>query len=305
MTEPFLGSEALRAGRLTRHRLRSEFRSIYPDVYLRLTDPFTAVTRAKAAWLWTHRRGVVAGRSAAALHGAKWIDRRWPAEVVWANRRPPPGLRVWSDVLADDEVQILDGITVTTPERTALDIACRYPLERALPTLDALAHATQFKIAEVELLAERHKGRRGIRRARQTLDLVDGGAESPQETRIRLLVIKKGYPRPRTQIPVHDDYGGLIAELDMGWEEPKIAIDYEGDHHRRTRKEFNKGIRRHDAITEQGWDDIRVTALDTDGGVLARLAESWRRRVCGGGGREGLGFKRSLQQMWTGLRVAG
>lgn len=284
MTESFLGSEALQSGRLTRHRLRTDFRAIYPDVYLRPGDPFTAVTRAKAAWLWTRREGVVAGRSAAALHGAKWTDRRWPAELVWTNRRPPPGVLVWSGVLADDEVQTLDGIKVTTPERTALDIACHHPLDRALPTLDALARATRFKIADVELLAERHKGRRHIRRARKTLNLVDGGAESPQETRIRLLVIRTGYPRPQTQIPVNDDHGALIGVLDMGWEEHKIAIDYEGDHHRRTRREFNKGIRRHDAITERGWDDIRVTAMDTDGAILGRLAESWRRRVCGEGG---------------------
>ncbi|MGE2728513.1 hypothetical protein ACQI4F_03475 [Mycolicibacterium vaccae] len=284
MTEPFLGSEAVRTGRLTRHRLRTDFRAIYPDVYLRPGDPFTPVTRAKAAWLWTGREGVVAGRSAAALHGAKWIDRRWPAELIWRNRRPPRGVRVWSDALADDEVQTVNGIKVTTPERTALDIACRYPQLEAVTAIDALVRATHLKLVDVEALAERNKGRRRIRRARESLDLVDGGAESPQETRIRLMVIRNGFPRPQTQIPVYDDYGSLVAVLDMGWEDPKIGIDYEGDHHRQTRKEFNKGIRRHDAVTELGWDDIRVTALDAEGGIIARLHASWQQRVCGEGG---------------------
>ncbi|MGE2836481.1 hypothetical protein [Mycobacterium sp. SMC-4] len=287
MTEPFLGSEALKAGRLTRHRLRSDFRAVYPDVYFRPDEPFTAVTRAKAGWLWTGRLGVVAGRSAAALHGAKWVDRRWPAELIWANRRPPPGVRVWSDALADDEVQTLGGIKVTTPERTALDIACRYPQLQAVMAIDALARATHLTMADVELLAERYKGRRGIRQARESLDLVDGGAESPQETRIRLMVIRNGFPRPQTQIPVYDDYGALVAVLDMGWKDPKIAIDYEGDHHRQTREEFNKGIRRHDAVTALGWDDIRVTTLDAEGGIMARLHASWRERVCGEGGISG------------------
>ena len=131
----------------------------------------------------------------------------------------------------------------------------------------------------VELLAERHKGRRGIGRAREALDLVDAGAESPQETRVRLLLIRAGFPRPETQIPVYDDYGGLIGELDMGWRDKMIAVDYEGDHHRRTPWEFNKGIRRHDAVTARGWDDIRVTSADTDGGIVARVWTAWHRRV--------------------------
>ncbi|UXA19336.1 type IV toxin-antitoxin system AbiEi family antitoxin [Mycobacterium sp. SMC-4] len=281
MTEPFIGSEALRAGRLTRHRLRTDFQPIYPDVYLRPGDPFTAATRAQAAWLWTRREGVVAGRSAAALHGAKWTDPRWPADLLWTNRRAPRGVRVWSDRLADDEIQVCGGITVTTPERTALDIACRYPPLHAVTVLDALTRATRLKAADVDVLTERYKGRRDIRRARESLDLLDGGAESPQETRIRLMVIRNGFPRPETQIPVYDDFGALVAVLDMGWKDLKIAIDYEGDHHRSTREEFNKGIRRHDAVTELGWDDIRVTALDSEGGVIGRLADSWRRRLCG------------------------
>lgn len=284
MTEPFLKSEALRAGRLTRHRLRTDFRAIYPDVYLQPAASFTAVTRATAAWLWTGREGVVAGRSAAAMHGAKWIDPRWPAEIIWANRRPPRGIRAWSYALADDEVQTLGGVRVTTPERTALDIACLYPQLQAVTAIDALVRATRLDLADVQLLAQRHKGRRRIRRARESLELVDGGAESPQETRIRLMVIEKGFPRPRTQIPVYDDYGKLVAVLDMGWEDLKIALDYEGEHHRSTREEFNKGIRRHDAVTELGWDDIRITTLDTEGVIMARLHASWRRRTCGEGG---------------------
>ena len=223
--------------------------------------------------------GVVAGQSAAALHGAKWVDARRPAEVLWSNRHAPRGVTVWSDSVADDELNVVRGVRVTTPERTALDIACRYPLDRAVAAVDALARATKLKIADVELLAERHKGRRGIRRAREALDLADAGAESPQETRVRLLLIRAGFPRPETQIPVHDDHGGLIGELDMGWRDKMIAVDYEGDHHRRTPWEFNKGIRRHDAVTARGWDDIRVTSADTDGGIVARVWTAWHRRA--------------------------
>jgi AbiEi antitoxin C-terminal domain len=279
MGEPFIGSEALRAGRLTRHRLRMGHVAVYPDVYVPAATTLTAAEKAKAAWLWTGREAIVAGRSAAALHGARWIDAGRPAEVLWDNRRPPRGVRVWSDRVAEDETHIIRGMRVTTPERTALDIACRYPRIPAVAAIDALARATRMKTADVELLADRYRGRRGIRGARTTLNLVDAGAESPQETYLRLMVIDNGFPTPQTQIPVWD-CGALVAELDMGWEHMMIALDYEGDHHRRTREAFTKGIRRHDAVTELGWTDIRVTARDTDGGIVARLTAAWRQRLC-------------------------
>ena len=202
MGEPFIGSEAIASGRLTPYALRSRFVTIHPDVYLPPDAELTASLRAKAAWLWSRRQGVVAGQSAAALHGAKWVDARRPAEVLWPNRRPAREIRTWSDRVADDEVEVVNGMRVTTPARTALDIACRYPPGKAVATIDALARATHLKMADVELLADRYKGRRGIRQARAVLDLVDPGAESPQETWLRLLVIRNGFPRPKTQIPV-------------------------------------------------------------------------------------------------------
>ena len=167
---------------------------------------------------------------------------------------------------------------VTTPARTALDLACRYPVDAAVAAIDSLARATKMKMADVELLAHRHRGRRGIRKARAVLNLVDAGAESPRETWLRLLLIRAGYPRPTTQIPVYDEYGVLVAVLDMGWEDIKVAADYDGDHHRGPVR-FNKDIRRHDEITDLGWIDVRVTGRDTEGGILQRIAKAWARRT--------------------------
>jgi hypothetical protein len=278
MGDPFIGSEALNLDQLTPYALRSRFTAMYPDVYIPTDAEVTAITRAQAAWLWSRRQGVLAGQSAAALHGAKWVDARRPAELLWPNRRPPTGIHAWSDERADDEVEVIDGSLVTTPVRTALDLACRYPLGKAVAAIDALARATHLKTADVELLAERYKGRRGIRKARIVLSLVDPGAESPQETWLRLLVIRNGFPPPKTQIPVYDEFGALVAVLDIGWEDIKLALDYEGEHHRNPVR-FNKDIRRHDDVTELGWMDIRVTSRDTEGGIIGRLTAEWNRRT--------------------------
>ncbi|EHI12063.1 type IV toxin-antitoxin system AbiEi family antitoxin [Mycolicibacterium thermoresistibile] len=278
MGHPFIGSAALAAGQLTSHALRSRFVAVYRDVYVPRGTEITAEVRARSAWLWSRRRGVVAGQSAAALHGAKWVDPRRPAELLWPNRRPPDGIRTWSDRVTDLEIDVVDGVPVTTPARTALDLACRYPQDRAVAAIDALANATRLKLADIELIAERFRGRRGIRDARAVLDLVDPGAESPRETRLRLLVMRHGFPRPQTQIPIHDEYGRLVAVVDLGWEDLKIAMDYDGHHHRDPDR-FNRDIRRHDEITELGWTHLRVTSRDTDGGVIRQLQTVWARRT--------------------------
>jgi hypothetical protein len=279
MGEPFIGSEAIASGALTRHRLRSRFIAIHPDVYISPDTNVTAATRAHAAWLWSRRRGIVAGQSAAALYGAKWVDHRQAAELLYEHRRPPTGVRTWLDRVADDETQIVAGIPVTTPARTAFDLACRYPVAKSVAAIDALARATRLQLEDGQLLADCYKGHRNVRRARRALALVDAGAQSPRETWLRLLLIEAGYPRPQTQIPVYGEYGELVAVLDVGWAGAKIALEYEGDHHRTDRRQFNRDIARYEALPDLGWIAIRVTAEDTQAGILRRVAAAWSRRT--------------------------
>ncbi len=285
MDEPFLGSEALASSTMTRHQLRSQCVAVHPGVYVARDTNLTAAIRAHAAWLWSRRRGIVAGQSASAMHGAKWVDDGRPAELLYDQRRPPTGIRTWSDRVGAEEIQLVGALTVTTPARTAFDLACRYPAAKAIAALDSLARATRLNIADAELLAERYTGHRNVRRARIAFHLVDAGAESPRETWLRLLLIEAGYPRPQTQIPVYDEYGQLVAMLDMGWEDLKIAVEYEGDHHRTDRRQFNKDIARLEALTELGWIVVRVTVEDMPGGIQRRVAAAWACRTCSLGGK--------------------
>lgn len=278
METPFIGREALDSGLLTRHALRRRFDAIYPGVYVVTGTRITARERAQAAWLWSKRRGVIAGRSAAALHGAKWCDGRAPAEMLYPNRRPPRGVRTWADAIDADEIVTIGGIRVTTPARTALDLARRNPLDSAVAEIDALLNATRTKVADVELLTERRRGDKGIRNARVVLDLVDPGAESPRETWLRLLIVRAGYPRPQTQIPVTDEFGQTVARADMGWSVLKLAVEYDGDHHWTDRRRLAADIRRTELLNELGWIVIRVTAEDTPETIRRRIAAAWAQR---------------------------
>ncbi|MGH3558341.1 MAG: hypothetical protein ACRDTK_12755 [Mycobacterium sp.] len=279
MGDPFIGSEVLAARRLTRHRLRTQFVALHRDIYIGKDAELTPVLRAKACWLRSQRRGVLAGYSASALHGARWIDAWQPAAIIHTNRRRIPGVEVWEQLIEPDEICVVDRMRITTPERTALDLACVYPLDEAVAAIDSLARATRLKLADVDVLAQRYKGRRGIRRARVALDLVDAGAESPRETWLRLVLIRAGFPRPQTQIPVYNEFGVLIGEVDMGWEEIMVGVEYEGDHHWRNRRQFDKDIGRLEALTEAGWIDVRVTAEDTVATVERRVAAARARRL--------------------------
>ena len=271
MDIPFIGRDALDGGLVTRHDLRGRFVAVYPGVYAVAGADLAPADRARAAWLWSKRNGVLAGRSAAAVYGARWLDSRAPAELLYWNRHPPRGIHTWADVVPSDEVMVVDGMRVTTPARTAFDLARRIPGDRAIASVDALLRATRVPMSAVNSIVVDHRGDKGVRRARTVLDLVDPGAESPRETWLRLLVVRAGMPRPQTQIPVHDEYRQLVARVDMGWEELKIAIEYDGDHHWTERRQMTRDIRRTEQLAERGWIVVRVTADDTPATIVHRV----------------------------------
>ncbi len=279
MGEPFVGSEAIAGGLLTRSQLVTRYTRIFRDVYVNPNVQVTAAVRAEAGWLWAKRRGVVAGLSAAALHGSRWVDDTTAVELFHDNRHRLPGLRIRGDRLEEDEIAIVDGVPVTSPARTALDLGCWYPTVDAVGAIDALARATEIKVADVELLAQRYPGRRGINRARHALTLFDPGAQSPKETWLRLVLVRAGLPRPQTQIPVCDEFGNAFAYLDMGWEHVRVAVEYDGEQHRSDRSQYNWDISRLERLQNQGWTVIRVVAGDRPADIIRRVKTALAIRV--------------------------
>jgi Protein of unknown function (DUF559) len=257
---PFRGTEALAAGLVTPHELRTKFHSVYRNVYVPRGQPLTPVTRAVAAWLWSGRAATAAGLSAAALHRTAWIDPWLPAELNRPGRDKTPGIVLHSDALWDDEVCVRDDIQMTTPARTAFDLGRRKDFVNTVIRIDALMHATGLKIADVDLLADRHCGARDLAQLRRVIPMVDGGSESPYETKTRLLLIGSGLPRPQTQIEVLGDWNGVLARVDMGWQEWKVGVEFDGAHHWTDPAQRTWDIDRLAELQARGWVIVRVSA---------------------------------------------
>jgi len=277
MAEVFLAREALGEG-MPRNDLRRWYRPMYRGVHVGRWERPTLQDRILGAHLTTGRTGVIAGVAASALHGAAWVGDAEPVEVLVRNRRRQAGLIVRQDRIADDEIVRVAGLPVTSPARTAFDLGRYQQRTVALARLDALMRAAPFDPREVATLLSRYGPVRGVRQLRELLPLVDAGAASPQESRLRLLLVDNGFPAPQTQIPVHDADGTPVAYLDMGWRELGLGVEYDGDQHRTDRAQYVRDLHRHRRLAELGWEVIRVVAEDRAADVLRRVREAFLRR---------------------------
>jgi hypothetical protein len=264
MTQVILGGEAVAAGVVTRHELRERYRKIYRGVFVPKAAQLSLRDRAIGAWLACHRGGVVAGVVASALHGASWVDPAHPVELAGTACGPQDGLIPRTERVADDEVMRCRGLPVTTPARTAFDIARYLDRAEALARLDALMWAQHFDVADVHALAQRYPRACGRRQLRELLTLVDGGAATPDQSRARLALHDAGLPRPRTQIPVHDG-ATAVAVLAMGWPDYGVAVEVGAAA---------------DAAEACGWTVIRVQPGEHPVDWLARTAAALDRRGC-------------------------
>jgi very-short-patch-repair endonuclease len=274
--QPFIGSAAVRRGELSRRALAREHVAIYRDVYLHRDVELTALVRARAAWLATG--ATLAGASAAAVHGTKWLDASAPAEVLRSDQHEVAGLVAHTWAVTADEVCVVGGVDVTTAARTAYDIGRTRSPVQAIPILDALFNATGLKHEEVSAVAAMHPGARGAAQLRSLLPNVDGGAESPQETRLRLILVAAGLPRPETQIR----FPQLHIRVDMGWREWKVAVEYDGVQHWADGRQRAWDIERIALLEAAGWVVVRVSAdmMARPDLIAARVRDKLRARGC-------------------------
>ncbi len=102
------------------------------------------------------------------------------------------------------EKSFAEGLPVTSPVRTVADLGCSLPLVDAVVIIDAALHRRLVKVNQLTSWVADHKGHRGVRRLRRAIELAEPATESPMETRLRLLLVLAGLPKPMVQVPLYD-----------------------------------------------------------------------------------------------------
>jgi hypothetical protein len=178
-----------------------------------------------------------------------------------------------------DEVVELDGVRLTSPARTWLDLASVLSTDELVIAGDSMVcqHGPEFphprdalcSIEELRAMVERHPGSRGVRKARAAVELIRVGADSAPETRLRLALVRAGLPEPVLNHVVwsEDPWGGLGSPVlwpDAAYPRWRIALQYEGAHHN-GEDQYLRDIRRADTAARCGWHEVRLSRLDLSG----------------------------------------
>ena len=263
--EAFRGSRAVAAGLTTRNRLQGPgFRRLFPDTYVRRGDD--AHPRRCGRWPPTatpSRHGVLAGYSAAELLGASCGPKHAPAEITvpGPGRRAHPGLLVHRDALAPGEIQRRRGVRLTSAVRTAWDLARRGDPVEAVVAVDTLARVGRFNPDLLLNFLNHYPRARGAAAVPDVLALADRRSGSPMETRLRLLLVRAGLPRPQVQWVVQFPDTRDAVWLDLAYPEHLIGIEYDGEEHTRPERVL-RDIRRGTRLVDQGWRLYRYTKLE-------------------------------------------
>lgn len=271
--EPFRGNIAIENRSLTRGVLRSQYKAVLPNIYLPKSAHMTLVERAKAAWLWSGQSGVIAGRSAVGIYLDPDNVGTEPIEIIADKSRHPKSLVVRNERISVDEVTVRQGLMVTTPARTALDLARHLPRDEAVVLLDALAAITGITRDDIRKLGRRYPGARGISTAREAIAEMNAGARSPEETRVRLILSNGGLRPTHTQIRLID--GTEQAVLAMGWPKWKVGVDCSYAN----AQEFPYfAITKAELLQRLGWIQIQVRPRDTETSIVGRTWAAIRSR---------------------------
>jgi len=243
----------------------------------------------RAAWPALVSGAVISHASAAALFGLPlWgvpLDRVHVTRVRTHGGRVDARLHVHSARLAAVEIVVLDGIAVTSPSRTVVDLARSLPFEEAVSIADAALHQRLVRPEELADALERAARRPGSAAARRVVAFADARSESPGESRSRVRMRRLGLPAPVLQMPIPTRLGVYYG--DFGWPQYRAVGEFDGlvKYGRLLRPGQDPGHaviaekRREDAIRDEDWRVTRWTWPDLEPfeGVARRIERSFRR----------------------------
>jgi hypothetical protein len=172
------------------------------------------------------------------------------------------------------EVVIFDGVRLTSPARTWLDLASMLSVDELVAAGDSIVveHGDDFpmprqplaSIMDLRGIVARHPGTRGVKKARLALDEIRVGADSGPETLMRLALVRAGLPEPALNVVLRNGLGHPVVWPDAAYPQHRIALQYDGNHHGDP-DQYRRDIRRQ-ALTESlGWREVRVQMGDLDG----------------------------------------
>jgi hypothetical protein len=261
----FLGSHAVADGALTRRQLHSGlFRKVLHNVYADPRLPFDHQLLCRAAALVMPADAALGSRSAATWFGAGFASGTDLVTVVVPPDSPwrgPRGVRLHRTDLALGEIVEVEGdIRVTSPLRTAWDVAALERTADAVATLDGLLRSGVVDEGALTGLHTGASGRWRAQRARRALALADRRAQSPPESWVRVACHLAGLPAPVPQFVVTDG-GRWLAQVDLAWPEAKLVVEYEGAYHFEG-TQIAKDDARYDALLAAGWRVIRLSSVD-------------------------------------------
>ena len=265
-SEPFAVRDAVRGG-ATRSRVRANglvrpFRGMRIPIAV---DGFDA--RCRAFLLHHPGRFAFSHTTAAFLHGIPLpagVDDSTIHVSVPDPERAPAVRGFAGHSLARWETTVIDGLPVTTVPQTWLDLAAMLDLPAVVAAGDSAVSGTAplTTIDELRAAVDASRGRRGIAVARDALARVRTGVESPAESLLRVQLTLRGLPEPEINRELWTPDGRFVARVDLAYPHARVALEYEGDHHRVDRRTWYTDIRRREAVEDLGWRMVRITAAD-------------------------------------------
>jgi len=196
--------------------------------------------------------------------------------------------------LFEDEVTTIDGIPVTTPARTWLDMAELLSVDEIVAMGDSCVRVPRpqlegrdmplCSLRDLQRTIDKHRGKRGLRKAKEALELVRVGSDSAQETMLRLAIVRAGLPEPELNVPIITEDGIRHHKPDLSYRKYRIGIEYEGEHHGEE-SQIARDIARSERYAALGWTEVRISkrhmvndAKPAAARVLVALAQAgWRR----------------------------
>jgi very-short-patch-repair endonuclease len=159
------------------------------------------------------------------------------------------------------EIIEVKGVNVTSPLRTAYDLARRGDLVERVVAVDRLANVHRFNPDLLLHFSARFHCSRGNELVPYVLAHADPRAGSPMETRLRMLIVQAGLPKPQVQWAVQDEHTRTAVWLDLAWPDLMIGIEYEGQDHTE-HDQVLRDVGRYTALVDKGWRIYRYTKLE-------------------------------------------